>query len=133
MSEEIVETQVFVVEDQGVVRSMLTRYLDLQPGIAVCGSAATGEEALGALPGEAEVIVVDLGLAGMTGTELLTEVRARWPGLACVVLSGRTALESEAEALRAGADAFVEKGDLPQLMAAIREAAARRVEDPKSS
>lgn len=82
---------VLVIDDDAVVRRMIARLL--QARNIECRLAATGEEGLArfAEDGVPDVLVCDLFLPGMSGIEVLEQVRARaeWSGVPVVVLTGR--------------------------------------------
>jgi len=111
--------RIFLVEDHEWVREMQTRMLALQPGLEVCGAASDAASAMAALPAGADIVLIDLGLVDSSGFDLLRDIRARWPNLPCVVLSGKPAVEYAAAAHDAGAAGYVEKGDAPGLLATI--------------
>ncbi|GAB5521868.1 MAG: hypothetical protein RhofKO_41190 [Rhodothermales bacterium] len=110
---------------------MLAQFLSYQPGFMVCGEAADAEEALDQLATvNADVVTVDLGLgAGMTGLDLVRQVKQRWPDLMCIVLSAHPELEVGQQVLQAGAAAYVEKGNEEELIAVLHE----RFQVPKAS
>ena len=111
---------VYIVEDIGWLRDMLARYLAMQPGLEVRGTAGSAEEALAALPAGADVVTVDLSLdVELHGLQLVRTIHERWPDLPCVVLSGRPAITMEAAARAAGAEAYVEKGDDERLLGTL--------------
>ena len=111
--------RIFLVEDHPFMRDIQSRFLNLQPDLSVCGTAATIEEALDALPAGADLVLLDLSLGDGSGLKLLATIRERWPELPCLVLSGKLAVDHEAEALAAGASGYVEKGDALALLNAI--------------
>ncbi len=95
--------RVLVVEDQSAAREALRDLLaSLGYEVTAVGS---GEEA-GGLPVEPaiDVLLTDLGLPGVSGTELAGGLRDRWPGLKVILMSGYT----EDEAVRQG----IHRGDL---------------------
>lgn len=116
------DRKIYIVEDHEFVREMQARLIDLQPGLAVCGTAESVEDALEALPAGADLVLLDLSLFSGSGLDLLGVIRERWPELPCIVLSGKPAVEAEAAALAAGAVAYVEKGDVHALLDAIHSA-----------
>jgi CheY-like chemotaxis protein len=81
--------RLMVVEDEPALRRMLLHILGSQGHQATgVGSAEEALEALehGSLP---DLLVTDLGLGeGMNGWDLITAVRARWPGLRIVLVTG---------------------------------------------
>lgn len=121
--------RVLLVDDQPLVRRGLRTLLDLEDDLRVVAEAADGVQAL-ALDGLAEVDValVDAQMPRMDGVELIGHLTARFPALACVVL---TTFEDEVVldgALRAGARGHLLKDVEPEeLAAAVRQAHAGRV------
>jgi DNA-binding NarL/FixJ family response regulator len=111
--------KIFIIEDHDWVREALTQLLDLQPTLMVCGSVATAADALEALPGSADVVLVDIGLADSSGLELLPIIKDRWPHLRTIVLSHQPASLLRKPAMHAGCYAYVEKGNAAELLAAI--------------
>jgi len=98
---------VLVVEDERDIRELLRRYLE-RAGISVL-TTATGAEALRLLAGSPpDLVVLDLGLADVDGTEVLREIRATG-GLPVIVLTARSAVEDRIRGLRLGADDYVTK------------------------
>lgn len=105
------EIDVWIVEDNQHLRETIADVLDRQPGIR-CGLAAgSGEEALAALDrGEVpQVVLMDLGLPGMSGTEGIRRIRTISPATTIVVLTVREADEDVFEALCGGASGYLLK------------------------
>lgn len=91
--------------------------------------------AQGALDGMTQppdLIISDLRMPGMDGIALLKEVKARALGLPVILLTGHGDVGHAVEAIRAGAEDFLEKPyDSARLMAVVRralEAQAARTE-----
>ncbi|BCT77901.1 DNA-binding response regulator [Sinomonas cyclohexanicum] len=84
-------------------------------------TAATGTQALHAAAGEPpDVIVLDLGLPDMDGSEVIRGIRG-WSDVPIVVLSARHGSPDKVEALDAGADDYVTKPfGLDELLARMR-------------
>lgn len=115
--------RVVIVDDHAVVREGVARLL-AEAGLEVVGEAGTGRDgwrllrALGP-----EVAVVDVALPELSGLALCRRVRERRPGTAVVLLSMYDDPEWRAEASRAGAAAYVLKGDAPAVLVdAVRRA-----------
>jgi len=67
-----------------------------------------------------EVVIVDLWMRGLTGLEVLTEIRRRDPAASVILLSGNVDVRTTVKALRAGAeDVQTKPVDLDLLSAAI--------------
>jgi two-component system, cell cycle sensor histidine kinase and response regulator CckA len=82
---------ILVVEDEPQVRQVLARTLaSLGYDVTV---TASGDEALGvaaARPRPFDLVVTDVVMPGMSGLEVVRALRARWPDLPALVLSGYT-------------------------------------------
>ena len=107
------QNRVLIADDQPDVREALSLFLSGE-GYAV-ETAASPAEALAALdrPGTA-ALILDLNFradttSGREGLALLKEIRAREPDLPVVVLTGWGNVELAVEAMRAGANDFLEK------------------------
>ncbi len=78
--------------------------------------------------GGIDALVTDLRMKPPDGMALLAEVRRRWPDVTVVMMTAFAALESAREALKLGAQDYVEKeGDYVEVVARVlREAAEKR-------
>jgi two-component system, OmpR family, response regulator RegX3 len=110
---------VLVAEDDDQNRLLLRQALERE-GFAV-QEAIDGPAAMRLLTVDPpDVLLLDLGLPGLDGLEIITRVR-RTSGLPIIVLSGRTAEEDRIAGLVAGADDYVVKPySLAELMARVR-------------
>jgi DNA-binding response OmpR family regulator len=113
------QATVLVAEDDDQNRLLLRRALE-QEGFGVV-EAIDGPAAMRHLTMDPpDVLLLDLGLPGLDGLEIITRVR-RTSGLPIIVLSGRTAEEDRIAGLVAGADDYVVKPySLAELMARVR-------------
>jgi len=93
-------------------------------------TAASGEEALRkAADHRPDTVILDLGLPGMDGIEVIRGLRG-WTKVPIIVLSVRDAEREKIAALDAGADDYVTKPfGMGELLARLR-AALRRESDP---
>lgn len=102
------------------MRKILIEFVD-RDGFHVCGSAATGEEALEGLEQtSAELVLIDVSLPGMSGIDLVQELRSTDPARMCLMLSAHTGLQYVQSALEAGARGYVLKGNPYELQDALR-------------
>ncbi|MDQ4488680.1 response regulator [Sinomonas sp. ASV486] len=117
-------TTVLVVEDEAQFARALQINLRVHGYEAL--TAATGEAALEiAAERPIDVLVLDLGLPGIDGIEVIRRLR-EWTDLPIIVLSARHGSEDKVEALDAGADDYVTKPfGLEELLARLRAAARR--------
>ena len=99
---------VLVVEDEREIRDLLRRYLE-RAGHAVLstGSGAEAIRLLGA--GGADLVVLDLGLPDVDGTEVLRAAREDGGRTPVVVLTARAGVDDRIHGLSLGADDYVTK------------------------
>ena len=117
--------RVVLVDDHDIVRQGLRSLLEEHPDIQVVGDSADGLIALDLVERtRPDVFVVDLSLPGLPGLEVIRLVRLRTPTVRIVVLSMYSNVAHVAEALRAGAMAYVVKEDgIRELVTAVRAVA----------
>jgi two-component system KDP operon response regulator KdpE len=121
-------TRVLVVDDEPQIRRALATNLEIR-GYEV-DLAATGEDAL-RMAGERrpDVVVLDLGLPGIDGLQVITGLRG-WTDVPIIVLSVRESEAAKVAALDAGADDYVTKPfGIDELLARVR-ASVRRSSPP---
>jgi two-component system, OmpR family, KDP operon response regulator KdpE len=118
-------TRVLVVDDENQIRR--TVGINLRARGFDVDLAETGEEALDlAARSRPDVVIVDLGLPGISGIEVIEGIRG-WSRVPIVVLSVRDTEADKVAALDAGADDYVTKPfGMDELLARLR-AALRRV------
>lgn len=114
---------VCVVEDDPEIRDQLVRILSRSPGFRCVGALGDCESALLHLAQtKADVVLMDIGLPGMTGIQGVGAVKERWPELEVVMLTVHDDEGLIFESLRAGASGFLLKGIAPaKLIDALRE------------
>lgn len=120
-------SKVLVVDDEPALARALAINLRAHGWEVV--TAADGRSALDAAAREhPDVVVLDLGLPDLDGTEVIAGLRG-WTSVPIVVLSARQHGEDKVEALDLGADDYVTKPfAMNELMARLR-AAVRRSQD----
>jgi two-component system, NarL family, response regulator DevR len=103
-------TRVFVLDDQGFVRSSLKQLLEADGEVEVVGEAGTAEEARSSIPlTRPDVAVLDVRLPDGSGVEVCREVRSQHPEIRCVMLSAFGDDEVVAQSILAGASGYVLK------------------------
>jgi len=117
-------TTVLVVDDEPQIVRALRINLSAR-GYRVL-TAADGAAALrGAAEGHPDVVVLDLGLPDMDGSEVIAGLRG-WTTVPIIVLSARTDSTDKVDALDAGADDYVTKPfGMDELLARLRAAVRR--------
>lgn len=121
--------RVLVVDDEPQIRRALRTSLEAH-GYEV-QTVGTGEEAvIGAAESAPELMLLDLGLPDLDGTEVIRRVRG-FTELPIIVLSVRDAQQDKVAALDAGADDYVTKPfEMPELVARIRAVLRRSAAEP---
>jgi len=116
--------RVAAVEDDHDARALLSATLADSGVLDVAGTCANAEEAMAHVPAWApDVVLVDIGLPGMSGVELVAELASRPPEMRFLMLTLNEDPHVILRALRAGAHGYVLKGcSTSELIAAIREA-----------
>jgi two-component system, OmpR family, response regulator len=112
--------RVLIVEDDKVLADGLMRYLQ-QAGYVV-DLAGSGSEADNVLADEDfSLVILDIGLPGLDGFEVLRRLRRRSHYVPVLVLTARDALEDRVHGLNVGADDYLVKPfALQELEARIR-------------
>jgi DNA-binding NarL/FixJ family response regulator len=115
---------VLVVDDQPVFTEMLRLVLDMQEDIKVVGMAFTGDEGLKmAIETRPDVLLVDYHMPGMSGLEVIQQLRAAGEETTVVVLTADTGEAVMAEAIAAGAAGYITKQQaLSEVVQAVRTA-----------
>ena len=120
--------RVLIVDDHAMVRRGLAAFLKVKPELLLVGEAANGHEAI-ALCGQLapDVVLMDLLMPEMGGTEATRAIRARWPHVQVIALTSFGEKEMVREALQAGAVSYLLKNvSADDLAAAIRAACTGR-------
>ena len=114
--------KILLVDDHPMLRQGLQQYLQEDASLAICGQAGNAAEALQALDAlQPDLIVVDIGLPGRDGLDLVRDIRARNTKCGILVFSMFDEDIYAERALQAGAQGYVMKHESPlKLIQAIR-------------
>lgn len=115
--------RVLIVDDHAIVRRGLRALLtDEFPGAAF-GEASNAREAVELLRKKQwDVALLDITLPGKGGLDLLKDLKAEWPGLPVLVLSGHAEDQFAVRVLKAGGGGYLTKESAPEELAkAIRK------------
>jgi putative nucleotidyltransferase with HDIG domain len=100
--------RVLAVDDEIAAARLLS--IILSPPVFHCATAHSGEEALKALQHERfDAVISDLHMPGISGMELLTQVRSLYPHLVFLVSTGVDDVDVGVQAMRCGADDYLVK------------------------
>lgn len=102
--------RVLIVDERTEVRLGLHMRLQIEPDITIVGETGDAEVSLAlAQDLEPDVIVVDTGMTGARGVDLVRRLRDLVPGTAVAVLTLCSDGDSRTRARQAGAQVFLDK------------------------
>jgi DNA-binding NtrC family response regulator len=97
----------FVDDEPALLKVLGERFIERGFDVA---EAASGERAIELLDQFAfDAVITDLKLPGVDGLQVIQTARDRYPGIAIVAITGESSLAVAVEAMKRGADDFVEK------------------------
>lgn len=104
-----------LVEDNGVTRETLNLLLSGEASIDSVATYGSAEEFLRSMEvSSPEILLVDLDLPGMNGTELIQRVKQLEPALEIMVYTIFEDRETVFAAIKAGASGYILKGSSPR-------------------
>jgi DNA-binding NarL/FixJ family response regulator len=117
-----------IVDDHAIVRTGLRQYLSDHVDLRVTGEGASGHDALEmARGGEVDVLLLDISMPDQSGVDALAAIKARFPELPVLILSGFPEAHYATTLLRQGASGYLNKECDPEEIAdAIRLVARGR-------
>ena len=118
--------RVVVVEDDSNLRRTMIAFINRSPGYCCAGTFADGESALAEIPKlKPDVVLMDIGLPGMSGIECVSALKNLLPALPIIMLTVYDEGDYLFDSLKAGASGYLLKraiGD--KLLDAMQEARA---------
>jgi len=117
-------TRVLVIDDEAaLLRALRINLVAREYAVSTASDGASGLAAMAR--DHADVVIVDLGLPDMDGTDVIRGIRG-WSSAPIIVLSARGQETQKVEALDAGADDYVTKPfGMNELLARLRAATRR--------
>ncbi len=119
--------RILVVDDDPIVADSLAEYLDQQGHETA--TAADAAEALAVLRDAAQpyhLVVADMNLPRMSGTQLLKEVRRQFDDVVVIAITGYGTIESAVEAVKLGAFDYLTKPIVDEELTATIDKAMRQ-------
>jgi two-component system copper resistance phosphate regulon response regulator CusR len=123
-------TRILIVEDEPRIAAFVSRGLEAAGyETLVVEDGPEGLEA--ALRGDADLVLLDVGLPTMDGFELLRELRARGSAIPVIMLTARSSTRDTVTGLDAGANDYVPKPfTFEELLARVRSRLRESVPQP---
>jgi DNA-binding NarL/FixJ family response regulator len=104
------KSKIFIVDDHPLICEGLTRLINQQSHIVVCGKAATTHQALRSISAlKPDVVIVDLTLKNGSGMDLIKDMNLKAIKSSVLVLSMHDESLYAERALRAGAKGYIMK------------------------
>ncbi|MDA3813353.1 MAG: sigma-54 dependent transcriptional regulator [Candidatus Cloacimonetes bacterium] len=101
------KAKILIVDDEKDTRDIFRRHLENEYTIDTAESALTAVEKLE--HNSFQVVLSDLVMPGEDGLSLLKKIKKNRPEIAVMVISGKASIEMAVEAMKIGADEFIEK------------------------
>jgi len=119
-------SQVLIVDDEISVRKVLA--VMLEQGAIPSKSVPGGEEALRLLANEPfDAVIADLQMMGMSGMELLAQIRQQYPHVAFLMVTGVDDVRVGIQAMHRGADDYLVKPlQLDAVLVSLERAVQRK-------
>ncbi len=115
--------RVAIVEDDDILLQLFVDAVADDPGLVLTGGYSSAEAFRQAIPMERpEVVLLDIGLPGISGLEALRELKPAFPEIQVVMCTVQDDDDSLFQALCWGATGYLVKNATPeQLVSAVRE------------
>ena len=116
------KARILIVDDHPIVRQGVAQMVNLQADLQLCCEAGNAEEALIAVSRcHHDLAIVDISLQGVSGLNLITTLRARYPQLPILVMSFHEEALYAERTLRLGAKGYIMKHQATlNILSAIR-------------
>ena len=114
--------RIAIIDDHAIVRAGLRQYFSDQVDLQVVAEAANGREAVDIVrKGNVDVLVMDLSMPDQSGVDALAAIKARFPELPVLILSGYPETHYATTLLKQGASGYLNKEcDPMEIAEAIR-------------
>ena len=118
--------RVLLVDDHPIMHKGMAGLLATEPDLTICAHAENAVQALAALrAGPFDLVILDVSLRGVSGIDLLKDIRLHWPKLPVLMFSMHDEMLYAERTLRAGARGYVMKQEaVGRIITAIRRVLA---------
>ena len=107
--------RIFIVDDHPVFREGLAGLVRREADLTVCGQANNAAQGLTAIEqSKPDLVLVDIGLPGKSGLELVKDIQAVMPGMPVLVISMHDETLYAERVLRAGGRGYLMKQEGPE-------------------
>jgi len=115
--------RILIADDHAIFREGLKHILSESPDLKVAAEARNGQEVLEKIWSEKyDMVLLDISMPGMSGLEVLKQLKIEKPKLPVLVLSMHPEEQYAVRVLRAGASGYLTKESAPdELITAIRK------------
>ena len=126
---QLARRRIFIVDDHPIFRDGLAHLVNGEVDLQVCGEADSAGAALdGVLRSKPALVLLDIGLPGKSGLELIKDLRVTCPEAAVLVISMHEESLYAERVLRAGAQGYLMKQEGPEkMLQAIRDVLNGRI------
>lgn len=116
------KTRILIVDDHAIVRFGIAQVINKQADLTVCGEEENASKALDAIAAlKPDLVIADISLKDSSGLELMRNIKAQYPRLPVLVVSGHDESIYAEIAFRAGALGYLMKEEaLEKILTAIR-------------
>lgn len=127
--------QIFVVEDEMLIRQNIRRMIENMKGpYACCGEASDGEMALSIMQDVMpDILLTDIRMPFLDGFELIKHARAMMPWLKVAVISGYDDFEYARKAISLGVDSYLLKPVSGQELAQEVHKLGQRIDEERAA
>jgi two-component system, NarL family, invasion response regulator UvrY len=118
--------RILIADDHAMLRKGLKETIEEELGEATFGEAANGREVLDQVwKRQWDLVLLDIGMEGRSGLEVLEEIRSARPKLPVLILSMYPEAQFAVRALRLGAVGYINKQSAPEeLVVALKKVLA---------
>jgi DNA-binding NarL/FixJ family response regulator len=111
--------RIFIIDDHPIFRDGLRRLVSREAGLEVCGEAEDAETGLDAVLSAApDLVLLDIGLPGRSGLDLLHSLKLVRPEIPVLVISMHDETLYAERVLRLGGRGYLMKRERPEVMVA---------------